>query len=245
MNARIEHPIQWDDAKVSRLWDYYARTPPYSEIYFSKLFGDQMLLRSGLPLGESLIVLDFGCGPGFIWEHMLKLGATWRYTALDFSPDSVQKAQQRGRGHPQFDGATQVTGLPSSLPSGHYDAVLLFEVVEHLNDSHLDGTIREVTRLLKPGGVVVVSTPNEEQLADATHFCPECGAVYHEWQHVRSWSVPSLARYLAHHGLQLRNAQTLDFRANSLKRKLLKLGRRMMHGKRPEPHMIAVFQKPI
>ena len=27
----FEHPIEWTDENVSRLWDYYSRTPPYLE----------------------------------------------------------------------------------------------------------------------------------------------------------------------------------------------------------------------
>lgn len=243
MSTKLEHPIEWDDTKVSRLWDYYSRTPPYSEIYFSKLFGDQMLRLSGLPAGEPLEVLDFGCGPGFIWDHLLRVGAKWRYTALDFSPDSVAKAQSRAQGHPQFTGAHHVTQLPADLPAGRYDAVFLFEVVEHLKDAYLEGTIKEALRLLRPGGVVVISTPNEEDLSESTRFCPECGAVFHDWQHVRNWSVASLSTYMESRGLTCRHAVTLDFRARTPMRRLVKLARRMLHGKRPEPHMIAVFQK--
>ena len=93
-----------------------------------------MLKLSGLPLGESLDVLDFGCGPGFIWDHLLQLGAKWKYTALDFSHDSVAKAQGRGQGHPQFRGLHHVMQLPANLSSGTYDAIFLFEVIEHLKD---------------------------------------------------------------------------------------------------------------
>jgi SAM-dependent methyltransferase len=243
MNTKLQHAIEWDDTKVSRLWDYYSRTPPYSEIYFSKLFGDQMLRLSGLPPGDALDVLDFGCGPGFIWDHLLHLGAKWRYTALDFSPDSVDKARSRGRGHPQFTGAHHVTQLPADLPAGRYDAVFLFEVVEHLNDAYLEGTIKEAYRLLRPGGVVVISTPNEEDLGESTRFCPECGAIFHEWQHVRTWSVLSLSAYMKTHGLARRHVVTLDFRARTSMSRLIKLARRLLHGKHSEPHMIAVFQK--
>lgn len=35
----IEHPIQWDDAKVARLWNWYARTSPFRDLYFAKRFG--------------------------------------------------------------------------------------------------------------------------------------------------------------------------------------------------------------
>lgn len=243
MNTAAEHAIVWDDAKVSRLWDYYARTPPYSEVYFSMRFGDQMLRLSGLPLDEPLEVLDFGCGPGFIWDHLLKLGAKWRYTALDFSPDSVARAQARAGGHAQFKGARHVVSLPVDMPAAQFDAVFLFEVVEHLKDEYLQGTVTEVSRLLKPGGVVVISTPNEEDLGESTRFCPECGAVFHEWQHIRSWTVDNLTLYMKQHGFRRRHVLTLDFRAQGFVRRLVKLARRLLHGRRPEPHMIAVFQK--
>jgi 2-polyprenyl-3-methyl-5-hydroxy-6-metoxy-1,4-benzoquinol methylase len=243
MTSTNEHLIDWDAQKVSRLWDYYSRTPPYSDVYFSERFGDQLLRRSGLPLEQPLEVLDFGCGPGFIWEHMLRLGARWRYTALDFSRDSVAKAHERGSSHAQFAGAHHVTQLPTELAASNFDALLLFEVVEHLTDHHLEATLREAVRVLRPGGVVVVSTPNEEDLAASTRFCPECGAVFHEWQHVRSWTAASLTTRMAKHGLVRRMVQTLDFRANSLRSKTVKLGRRLLQGRRPEPHMLAVFQR--
>lgn len=238
-----EHPIEWDDTKVSRLWDYYSRTPPYSEVYFSKVFGDRILKRSQLPLHEPIAVLDFGCGPGFIWEHIVRLGARWSYSALDFSPDSVKKVTNKGQGHPQFKGAQHVTSLPADLPDLSFDAVLLFEVVEHLKDEYLDQTLAETARVLKRGGVAVVTTPNQEDLSKSTKFCPECGAIYHEWQHVRSWSVPSLAERLASHGLHLRMAHTLDFAAQGGVRQLTNLVRRLLKRPSGRPHMIAVFQK--
>src|SRR5262245_38233477 len=127
----VEHPIEWDDTKVSRLWDYYSRTPPYSEMYFSKVLGDRILRRSGLPLDLPLEVLDFGCGPGFLWDHMVALGARWFYTAIDFSAESVATVRKKGEGHARFRGAHHVSRLPSNLPADHFDAVLLIEVVEH------------------------------------------------------------------------------------------------------------------
>jgi SAM-dependent methyltransferase len=239
----IEHPIEWDDAKVSRLWNYYSRRPPYSDNYFSKLFGEQILKRSGLPLAEPIEVLDFGCGPGHLWEHMMRLGARWSYTGLDFSPDSVASVLHKAHGHPQFKDVQQVTCLPAKLPDDHFDAALLVEVVEHLEDEHLDGTLDEVARVLKRGGLVVITTPNEEDLAKATRFCPECGAIYHEWQHVRSWSVRSLATRLQQHRLTLRFARTLDFRAKTALGQFLWMVWRVLKKNPTPPHMLAVFQK--
>lgn len=189
-----EHEIEWDDTKVSRLWNYYSRTPPYSEIYFSKLFGHHILRKRGLPLEESLEVLDFGCGPGFIWDHLMQMGAHWRYTALDFSPDSVKQFIERAKGHEQFCGAIQATSLPVALTELYFDVM------------------------------------------------------FHEFQHVRSWSVSSLRDRLKKHGLGLRMAETLDltaqdFTALSIIRKVKRIAQRFMNKIQSKPHMIAVFQK--
>ena len=237
-----EHPIQWTDQQVSRLWDYYSRTPPYSEIYFSKRFGDQLLKRSGLPLDEDLRVLDFGCGPGFIWDHLQALNARCEYTGIDFSPDSIRKLSEKASGQSRFGGAHVITGLTTPFPDATFDGVLLFEVVEHLKDEYLNATLREISRVLKQSGVLVISTPNDEDLRASTRFCPECGAIFHDWQHVRKWTVESLRERLKSYGFEIRAAQTLDFSAQGARGQVMRFARRLI-GRKVNPHMIASFQK--
>lgn len=244
----IEHEIEWDDDKVSRLWDYYSRTPPYSEIYFSKIFGRQILRQSGLPLKRELDVLDFGCGPGFLWQHIKQLGARWHYTGLDFSSDSLDQTTIENVENNKFAGLHKIKSLPSDLDESSFDAVLLIEVIEHLSDEHLNATIKEIFRLLRQGGVVVISTPNEEELSLSKKMCPECGAIFHEFQHVRNWSGESLQKYLLKHGFRMRKINTLDFNAKgkslrSLFARLKRVIKRWLFGVKGNPHMLAVFQK--
>ena len=239
----VEHPIEWDDTKVSRLWDYYSRTPPYSEMYFSKVLGDRILRRSGLPLDVPLEVLDFGCGPGFLWDHMVALGARWLYTGLDFSAESVAAVRKKGEGDARFRGATHVSRLPSNLPAAHFDAVLLIEVVEHLKDEYLDGALAEAARVLKRGGVAVITTPNDEDLAKSIKICPECGAVFHEWQHVRVWSAQTLTARATRHGFTPRRVQALDFGAVGPTRRLARFARRMLRKNPGTPHLLGVYTR--
>jgi SAM-dependent methyltransferase len=239
----FEHPIVWTDENVSRLWDYYSRTPPYSDFYFSKMYGDRVLKKSVLPLGQPLNVLDFGCGPGFIWEHLCKLKSNWSYTGIDFSLESIEKILAKGNGKVNFRGAYHVKKLPTELPSEEYDLILLLEVVEHLKDDYLKSTLSEARRLLKPGGCLLITTPNEEDLLKATRFCPDCGALFHDWQHVRSWSVGGLENCLNQHSFVLQRVQTLDFTAIGLTRNLARLARKILRGNSGRPHMMAVFQK--
>lgn len=241
--AFSEHRIEWDNDKVGRLWNYYSRTPPYSDIYFSKLFGAKMLRLSGLPLNRPLAVLDFGCGPGHLWDHLRSLRAKWSYTGLDFSADSVEALERKADGAPQFKGAHHVSELPSRLGDASFDAVLLFEVVEHLSDEHLRATLAEVQRVLKPGGVLVVSTPNAEDLQLATLFCPDCGAVFHQWQHIRSWTTDSLSAEVCRHGFLATKIMTLDFTVRGVRGFVTQMARRWLLGRSIKPHMIASFCK--
>lgn len=245
----MEHQIQWTDENVSRLWDYYSRTRPFCDMYFAKLFGKHILKHSKLPLAINLEVLDFGCGPGFLWDHALSLGAAWSYTGVDFSPDSIKKLTARAKEHEQFRGAQSISHLPTSLPSSHFDAILLVEVVEHLNTLYLDATLNEVERLAKRGGIIIISTPNDEDLSASQAFCPDCGAIFHPWQHVRSWSVNSLSERMRDAGFTLLHHKILDLneKGMSLKsifRRSKRLAITLLTGRRVhQPHLIAVFQK--
>lgn len=154
-----------------------------------------------------------------------------------------KKVIEKAKGHENFSGAKHVSSLPAELPESHFDVVLLFEVAEHLNDTYLDGTLVEVARLLKKGGVVVISTPNKEDLSKSQKFCPECGAIFHEFQHVRSWCVSNLTDRLRQHGFNLRMAKTLDFTTHGLFRKVKRAALRLLKKDPGKPHMVAVFQK--
>lgn len=241
-SAFKEHAIEWDDQKVARLWDYYARRDDEA-IYFSKRFGHRILKVAGLPLNEPLAVLDFGCGPGFIWEHLIHLEAKWAYTGLDFSQGSIDEIKRRAEGHARFRGALRASALPTTLPDSKFDVVLLLEVVEHLDQHHLESTLREVRRTLKPGGIMVISTPNDEDLSICTKFCPECGAIFHEWQHVRKWTAESLVAAMGQHGFNVRRVKALNFAAFGVVGRLIRLARMFLLGKRVPPHLIALFEK--
>lgn len=237
-----EHDIEWNDENVARLWNYYARNGG-DDIYFAKRFGHRILKASGLPLNDRLKVLDFGCGPGFMWEHIKNLCAEWQYTGLDFSESSIEKVKSRASGDDQFAGAACVESLPTALPDAEFDAILLLEVVEHLKDEYLRETLKEANRLLKPGGVVVITTPNEEDLSACTKFCPECGSIFHEWQHVRTWNVDELQRAVERYGFRMRAGRVLDFSAVGIKGYLIRVARQAVLGKKSAPHMIATFEK--
>jgi len=115
---------------------------------------------------------------------------------VDFSSDSVQEANRKLAGNPFFHGAAQVHGIPTHLEANSYDVVFCLETVEHILRDELRPAIQEMHRVLRPGGFLVVTTPNDENLSASHTMCPECGAVFHMMQHVNSWNISSLSSFV-------------------------------------------------
>jgi SAM-dependent methyltransferase len=99
-------------------------------------------------------VLDIGCGDGSAAATAARALAGHRIVGVDWSQDALRRAARR---LPQVvRGELSDGGLP--FASGSADAVLFSEVVEHLVDP--DGALDELRRVLRPGGHLMLSTPN-------------------------------------------------------------------------------------
>ena len=82
------------------------------------------------------------------------------------------------------------------------DTAFIVEVVEHMDDAALGAAFAEIYRALKPGGHVVITTPNDENLEANRVLCPECFAIFHVMQHVRSWKTRSLSAFTESQGFE-------------------------------------------
>jgi 2-polyprenyl-3-methyl-5-hydroxy-6-metoxy-1,4-benzoquinol methylase len=95
-------------------------------------------------------VLDFGAGTGEL--VMLLRRASIDAAGLEYS-DAARDFCERRRGF-------QLYCDPSAFPAESFDVVIMIEVIEHLTD--LWGALADVRRLLKPGGVLFITTPNRQ-----------------------------------------------------------------------------------
>lgn len=111
-----------------------------------------------LPADRSLRILDVGAGEGYFCKLAVEDGRA--IEACDYSPE-----QFRMPGVP-FHRADLSRGLP--LPDNSFDVVVSIEVLEHMEDHFL--SIRELLRVLRPGGTLIVTTPNVVSLASRLHF---------------------------------------------------------------------------
>jgi SAM-dependent methyltransferase len=119
------------------------------------------------------------------------VGRRARTLALDGSSESVASINARLAGRESFLGARQ-SGDKIPLDDQFADVVFLIEAVEHMDDSMLSAIFSEVRRILRPGGRLVVTTPNAERLDLSDVICPNCACVFNAYQHVRSFTPESL-----------------------------------------------------
>lgn len=98
------------------------------------------------------LFLDVGCGNGFILAEMAALG--WRVEGIDPDREAVEVVRKKGFKVRQGDLHSQ------NYPENHFDAVSLCHVIEHVHDPL--GLLKECHRILKPGGNLVIITPNTE-----------------------------------------------------------------------------------
>lgn len=94
-------------------------------------------------------LLDYGCGTGTFLECALERG--WEACGLDISEEAVRRA--RSRGLP----AWTLGEAPRELDAP-FDAVTLWDVLEHLDDLH--GTLHSLSSFLRAGGRLFVETPD-------------------------------------------------------------------------------------
>lgn len=95
-------------------------------------------------------LMDVGCGSGELIERLKNLG--WQVEGVDFDATAVRTARRR-------DLKVHLGTLEDqSYPEASFDAVTMSHVIEHVHDP--SALLRECHRILKPGGCLVMVTPN-------------------------------------------------------------------------------------
>lgn|GEM_PF-3191843 len=105
-----------------------------------------------------LRVLDAGCGTGF-GAYILAQNAG-SVLALDRQTSVISAAQKR-YGHPHLSFLT-ADALNTPLPDQAIDLAVSIEILEHISAEYSVRFLRQLHRVLAPGGRLIISTPNRD-----------------------------------------------------------------------------------
>ena len=104
----------------------------------------------GLDLAPGARILDAGCGSG---RNMVELARRGTVTGLELATASLQAARARGAG----DVVPGSLDEPLPLGDAAFDLAVALDVLEHVEDDR--AALRELARVLAPGGLLVVTVP--------------------------------------------------------------------------------------
>jgi SAM-dependent methyltransferase len=115
---------------------------------------EAILSRAGLAMAEFSRVLDFGCGVGRVMRHWAKVTGPELH-GTDYNPALIQWCQVNLR-FARF----QVNPLVGQLPyaDSYFDFIYALSVFTHLTEPQQDFWMKELRRLLVPGGHLLIST---------------------------------------------------------------------------------------
>lgn len=122
---------------------------------------------------KGLRILDVGCGLGYLSYAMGRRG--FEVCGIDLSEAALQTARERYG--PLFECID--AGEFARTSSQRYDLIVALEWIEHVPDAV--GSLGDLTRLLAPGGSVIVSTPNREFCGRASIWHTDLPPVHRVW----------------------------------------------------------------
>ena len=177
-----------------------------------KLVMIDQLIRPHLRAGSRL--LEIGCGAGNLLLQATVPGSypvalDLSMQALNFVRSRLEEAESSSDAPSEFT-CTQAIGESLPFADHTFDCILLSEVIEHLEEPQI--SIREVVRVLCPGGRLLITTPNYrsfwpimEWAVDRLNMAPKMAGE----QHISRFHPSSLKKTLSESGLQVEYAGSI------------------------------------
>jgi SAM-dependent methyltransferase len=158
-----------------------------------------------LPDLAGATLLDLGCGMGTFTVETAARGA--HAIGIDPAAAAVHAAAgvAAAAGHPS---ARFIRGDAANLPvrDGCADVVLAADLTEHLDDVTLARVLREAARALRPGGVLVVYTPERQHFLERLR---EAGIMRQDPSHIGVRTAAALRSAIVSAGLEVRRQEWL------------------------------------
>jgi SAM-dependent methyltransferase len=154
---RLKTELHFHDRQARARWEYFAASPEKLRFESDDYLRHETWVGAALGLLGDLAgrrVLDYGCGHGMASVVLARRGAA--VTAFDLSPLYLAEAGARARMNGVRVEFVHADAEALPFADGSFDAVWGSAVLHHLD---LSRAARELTRVLRPGGLAVFAEP--------------------------------------------------------------------------------------
>ena len=150
--GKQKQPNPLESAVLRSCYGYTQLNSPLPD-WLGRLLGG-IFYRDSIPYVSDGRLLDVGCGGGKYLLAMQRIG--WQPQGVEFNERAVATCRQSGL--EVFQGELADAGLSDAS----FDLVTARHVIEHIADP--TAFVAEIFRVLKPGGMMVIKTPNAQAL---------------------------------------------------------------------------------
>lgn len=190
----------------AHIFTEYAYFSSYSSSWVAHAKAYCEMIKARLDLGADSLVIELGSNDGYLLQHFRNLGVP----VLGIEPAANVAAAAHGAGVPTvvaFFGADLAKRIVRER--GRADLIVANNVLAQVPD--LNDFMAGIRNLLAPGGVVTIEVPHLERLIAESQF----DTIYHE--HFSYFSLGTLARIAATHGLKPIDVEQLSTHGGSLR----------------------------
>lgn len=181
---------------AAELGDYYSNYPAVDNISPVTLLRYDELLNAFAAFRKHGRIMDVGCGGGHFLAQAKRKG--WSVQGTEYGAKPLQACREKGI--PVTEGALD----PADHAPDHFDVICSFEVIEHVTDPV--GEVGKMLQLLRPGGLLYLTTPNFNCLA--RRYAPDNWNVASYPEHLNYFTPRTMHHMLHDHRLKKRWLKT-------------------------------------
>lgn len=157
MKNVFEEKQKWNEEMYSR----FPTKQAYENKNFLVRFIERQRVKTVLnfsDIKDNDKVIEIGCEAGYLLKHLL---VAKEVVGLDIARNALEDAKRDIKS----DKVKFICADASNIPyqDSYFDKVICSQTLEHLNNP--DEVVKEMLRVIKPGGTVVISVPNEKILS--------------------------------------------------------------------------------
>jgi SAM-dependent methyltransferase len=149
----------------------------------------------GLLKAEGHRILDLGCGEGITLEAMIKTFPEKRCLGIELDGENAKACHSHDL--PVLNGSL----YDLSIRTESTDDCLLMDVLEHLGDP--EKALKEIHRILKPGGSLIVVFPNDRNFFWSRLLCLKWREAFYDSGHVKQWRPKAMEDLLRKMGFRV------------------------------------------